>query len=146
MSTAREYRNKKAFHDYEVLEKVEAGMVLMGSEVKSIRDGKLNLSDAYARLSEDGELWLHNCHIAEYRSAAGFGHEALRKRKLLLHKLERRVDQKGFTLIPLRVFFSERGFVKVEIGLCKGKQAHDKRQAVKERETEREIRREMTKF
>lgn len=145
-----EQKNRKAFHEYEVLEKVEAGIVLMGSEIKSIREGKLNLSDSYARV-EDGEVYLLNCHIGEYRNAGTFGHEPLRKRKLLLHraeirKLEVRIQEKGLTVIPLRVFFSPRGFAKIELGIGRGKQTHDKRHAVKERETEREIRRELSRY
>jgi SsrA-binding protein len=147
---AREFRNRRALFQYYVLEKVEAGISLIGSEVKSIRDGNLNLADSYARI-DGGEVFLLNCHISEYKNAGIFGHEPLRRRKLLLHrgeirKLERRVEEKGCTLIPLRVFFNARGFAKVELGVCKGKQAHDKREAIKERETDREIRREISKY
>jgi SsrA-binding protein len=148
--TGREFRNRRAFHEYHVLEKVDAGIVLRGSEIKSIRDGKLNLSDSYARV-ERGEVWLHNCHISEYKAAALFGHEPLRKRKLLLRraeirKLERRVDEKGLTVVPLRVFFNQRGFAKVELGVCRGKQEHDKRASLKARDADREIRRELERF
>ena len=147
---SREYRNRRAFYEYHVLEKVEAGLALIGSEVKSIREGNLNLSDSYARV-ENGQVFLHNCHISEYKNAGAFGHEPLRKRKLLLHrseirKLERKVEGKGLTIIPLRVFFNARGIVKVEIGVCKGKQVHDKRQAMKAREGDREIQREISKY
>jgi SsrA-binding protein len=148
--TSREYKNRRAFYEFHVLEKVEAGLALIGSEVKSIREGNLNLSDSYARV-EDGQVFLVNCHISEYKNAGAFGHEPLRKRKLLLHrseirKLERKVEGKGLTLIPLRVFFNARGIAKVELGVCKGKQVHDKRQTMKAREGEREIRREISKY
>lgn len=149
MSEQKEFKNRKAFFEYEILEKVEAGIVLKGSEVKSIRDGKLNLSDSYARMDGD-ELYLVNCHISEYRSAASFGHEPLRKRKLLLHraeikKIETRIQEKGLTVLPIRIYFSERGIVKVDLGIGRGKKHHDKRQATKTKEIDREIRREMSK-
>ena len=149
MSAQREFKNRKAFFQYHVLEKVEAGISLIGSEVKSIRDGNLNLSDSYARVDE-GQVYLVNCHISEYKNARSFGHEPLRRRKLLLHraeirKLERRVEEKGCTLIPLRIYFGDRGIAKVELGVCKGKKLHDKRASIKERDVEREIRRETTR-
>ncbi|HZN58863.1 MAG TPA: SsrA-binding protein SmpB [Planctomycetota bacterium] len=149
-STGPEYRNRRAFFEYVILEKVEAGLVLMGSEVKSIRGGQINLSDSYARVS-DGEVHLVNCHIAEYKNAGAFGHEPLRARKLLLkraeiRKLEKRTEEKGLTVIPLRLYFSARGIAKVELGIGKGKQHGDKRQATKERELDREIRREMSRY
>jgi SsrA-binding protein len=145
MSQQREFKNRRVVHQFHVLEAVEAGIVLMGSEVKSIRQGNLNLTDSYARL-DDGEVYLVHCHISEYKDAGLFGHEPLRRRKLLLHrseiqKLERRVKEKGCTLVPLRVFFSARGIVKVSLGVCKGKQTHDKRQDLKAREADREMRR-----
>jgi SsrA-binding protein len=146
----KEFKNRRAFHEYHVLEKVEAGIALVGSEVKSIREGNLNLSDSHARV-EDGEVFLVNVHISEYKNAGAFGHDLKRKRKLLLHraeirKLERRVEEKGLTLVPLRVFFNARGIAKVELGVCRGKQLHDKRAALKARDTEREIRREISKY
>ena len=149
MSNQKEFKNRKAFFEYEILEKVEAGVVLMGSEVKAIRNGELNLSDSYARLDGD-ELYLVNCHISEYRSAAAFGHEPLRKRKLLLHraeikKIEARIQEKGLTVLPIRVFFSDRGIVKIDLGIGRGKKHHDKRQSTKAKEIDREIRREMSK-
>ncbi len=150
MPHAREYKNRRALHEYHVLERLEAGLALKGSEVKSLRDGNMNLSDSYARV-DGGEVFLVNCHISEYKSAAFFGHDPIRKRKLLLHrseirKLEKKVDEKGLTLIPLRVFFNERGFAKVELGVCRGKQAHDKREAIKNREMDREVRREAARY
>lgn len=150
MPPPRGIRNRKAFHEYHVLEKVEAGIVLIGSEVKSIREGNVNLTDSFARI-DDGEVYLVNCHISEYKNAPTFGHEPRRKRKLLLHrreirKLAKRVEAKGLTLIPLRLYFSTRGYAKVEVGVCRGKQLHDKRAAVRERDSEREIRRELSRY
>ncbi len=147
----QQFKNRRAFYEYHVLEKVECGMVLMGSGIKSLREGQINLSDSYARI-DDGEVFLINCHISEYKNASYFGHdEPLRKRKLLLRraeirKLERRVELKGFTLVPLRVYFNARGIAKLELGIGRGKQLHDKRQSVKTRDTEREMRREMSKY
>ncbi len=146
----QQFKNRRAFYQYEILEKVECGIVLTGSEIKSLRDGQINLSDSYARI-DGGEVFLINCHISEYKNASYFGHEPLRKRKLLLHraeirKLERKVELKGFTLVPLRVYFNARGIAKVELGVGRGKQLHDKRQSVKTRDTEREMRREMSKY
>ena len=147
---AKEIRNRQAFYQYHVLEKVEAGIALIGSEVKSIRDGNVSFSDSYVRL-DGGEVFLVNCHIAEYKNAKVFGHEPLRRRKLLLRrreisKLEKKVEQKGLTLIPLRIYFNNRGFAKVDVGVCRGKKLHDKRQASRERESKRELRREMKRY
>jgi SsrA-binding protein len=116
--------NKKAFHDYAILEKYEAGIVLTGSEVKSLREGECNLKDSFVMI-EDGEAWLYNCYIAPYKPAAKFGHDPTRKRKLLLHKKEilklmGKVKEKGLTIVPLRVYF-KNGKAKVEIALVKGK-------------------------
>lgn len=134
-------RNRKAFHDYHVLEKYEAGMQLQGTEVKSLRVGKCNLKDSYAIVME-GEMYLLNCHISPYEPAARMNHEPERRRKLLLHRKEidllfGKTQQKGLTLIPLRMYWKD-GRAKVEIGLCKGKQLHDKRAAIKDRELKRE--------
>ena len=137
-------RNRQAFHLYEILDKFEAGIVLLGPEVKSIREGRLQLKDAYASLEGD-ELWLHQCHISPYSHHT---HNTLtpidpmRKRKLLMHrkeldKLKGRVEGKGLTLVPLRVYMS-RGKVKVELGLGKGKKLYDKRESIKAREIARE--------
>jgi SsrA-binding protein len=150
MANSREFKNRRAFHDFHVLEKVEAGIALVGSEVKSIRDGQVSLSDSFARV-EDGEVFLYHLHIAEYKNAGSYGHEPLRRRKLLLrrreiHKLERRVEGKGLTLVPLRLYFSPRGFAKVEIGVCRGKQLHDKRKSIKERDLKRDLEREISKY
>jgi SsrA-binding protein len=145
---AKEFRNKKAFYEFHVLEKVEAGIALIGSEVKSIREGKVTFADSYARV-DGGEIFLVGCHIAEYKNAASFGHDPLRKRKLLLRrreieKLARKVAEKGLTLVPLRLYFNARGIAKIEIGVCRGKQLHDKRRALKEREGEQDIQRELS--
>jgi SsrA-binding protein len=135
-------RNKRARHDYAIDETVEAGLELMGSEVKSLRDGSANLSDSYA-LPENGQIWLHHLNISPYKNAAVFGHEPLRKRRLLLHKreIERltvKVTERGCSLIPLQVYF-KNGWAKVELGVAKGKSNIDRREDIKERETQREI-------
>lgn len=134
--------NRKASFTYELMERCEAGMVLTGSEVKSLRDGKANLGDAYAVFRND-ELWLINAHISEYAPAAGATHTPLRSRKLLLHrrelnKLIGQLQQKGLTLIPTRLYFRE-GRAKCELALARGKKVFDKREAIKKRETRREI-------
>jgi len=136
--------NRKARFNYEIIDKLEAGIMLLGSEVKSLREGGGNLMDAYANLNK-GELWLVNCHIAHYKAANLLNHEVLRQRKLLVHRreLERlygKMQEKGLTLIPLSLYFKE-GKVKVELGLGKGKKAHDKRDTIKKRESDRELRR-----
>jgi SsrA-binding protein len=132
--------NRKARHDYAIEDTIEAGIVLIGSEVKSIRDGRVNLRDSYASI-EDGEVWLHNTHIAPYDPASRFGHEPRRKRKLLLHKrqiarLASRVQEKGYTLIPLRIYLSNNR-AKVELALARGKRQYDKRAAIAKREDQR---------
>lgn len=138
-------QNRKARHDYFIDDKVEAGLVLTGTEVKSLRGGRASMSDAYA--SEDkGELWLWNLHIPEYAPAQRFNHEPKRARKLLLHKKEinrllGKVQRDGYTLIPLSIYFNDRGRAKCELGLARGKKAHDKREAIKERDWNREKRR-----
>jgi len=146
----REYRNRRAIREYHELERVEAGLALIGSEVKSLRDGNVNFAESYARI-EGGEAWLIGCHISEYKNARVFGHEPTRRRKLLLHrreigKLTKAVEIKGQTLVPLKIYFNARGIAKMQIGVCKGKQLHDKRQDAKKRDTEREIRREMSRY
>jgi SsrA-binding protein len=136
--------NRKAFHDYEILDKVEAGIALTGSEIKSIRDGKMSLQEAYAR-PEHGEMWLIGAHIAPYDPASYLGHEPRRTRRLLLHKaqvreFERQVDQKGLTVVPLRVYL-KNGLAKVELGLARGRKEYDKREAIAKREAQRDIER-----
>lgn len=138
--------NRKARFHYQILDTWEAGLVLQGSEVKSLRQGGGNIGDAYAILHE-GEAFLLNSHIATYQQASHNNHEPLRKRKLLLHKSEikkliGKIQEKGLTLIPLKLYFKE-GRAKVELGLGKSKKMHDKRQSIKKRETDREVRRQL---
>ena len=135
--------NRKARFDYEILESVEAGLVLRGTEIKSIREHRANLSDAYAR-PEGGELWLVNAHIAQYSSGTDNNHDPTRPRKLLLHKdeirrLSRQVLEKGLTVIPLRLYL-KRHVAKVELGLARGRRQYDKRRAIIERDRQREAR------
>jgi SsrA-binding protein len=139
--------NRKAYRDYEVLETLEAGIELKGSEVKSLRAGQINLNDSFARI-EKLEAFLYNAQINPYTEASYLNVETVRTRKLLLHKsqIERinaKLNQKGLTLIPLKVYFNDRGFVKLELGLCKGKKLYDKRETIKRRETDLEMRRVM---
>lgn len=140
--------NRKAYHDYFIDEVVEAGVVLTGTEIKSVRAGRLSLRDSYAKV-EDGEMWLHNTHISIYEQGNRFNHDPDRPRKLLLHRsqirqLNRKVLEKGFTLIPLRVYLKE-GLAKVELALARGRRSYDKREAVAEREADREIQRELAR-
>ena len=139
--------NRKAFKDFDVLETVECGVELKGSEVKSIRDGKINLNDSFARLDK-GQVLLYNTHISPYAQASYMNVEPTRVRKLLLHKkqitrLTGQLTQKGLTLVPLKVYFNARGFAKIELALCKGKKLYDKREDLKKRETDLEMRRAM---
>jgi SsrA-binding protein len=136
-------RNKRARHDYHILETWEAGVVLTGSEVKSLRLGKANLSDAFAVVQE-GELFLINLHIPPYEQANQFNHEPTRTRKLLLHRQEIRrliggIERKGLTLIPLELYFKPRGIAQVRIALAKGKKQHDKREDERKRDDERDM-------
>ena len=135
--------NRKAFHDYHIIETFEAGVALLGTEVKSIREGRVNLRDSYARVDK-GEIFVYNVHITPYSHRGYADHEPLRPRKLLLHqheigKLMGKTIERGMTLVPLRMYFKNRR-VKIALGLAKGKQAHDKRETVKRREAERETR------
>jgi len=137
--------NRKAYRDYEILEKLECGIELKGSEVKSLREGKINLDDGFARVDKD-EVILYNTHISPYIQASYMNVEAVRPRKLLLHrsqirKLTGRLSRSGFTLVPLQIYFNARGFAKLELALCKGKKLYDKREDLKRRETDLEIRR-----
>jgi len=139
-------QNRKAYHDYFIEESFETGIVLKGTEVKAIREGRINLKDSYV-LIKDNEAYLLNCHISPYSHGNIMNHDPLRTRKLLLHrkeikKLIGRVKERGFTLIPLRVYF-KGSYIKVEIGLAKGKRLFEKRERIKEREAEREIKRSM---
>ncbi len=135
-------RNRRARHDYELLEKVEAGLVLSGTEVKSLRNGKANLEDAYAEVN-DGEAWLVGCDIPEYVQANRMNHVPKRPRKLLLHrreisKLETKTCEKGMTLVPLSIYF-KKGIAKVELSVAKGRKTFDKREAIKKQDAKREI-------
>jgi len=146
-STKNITQNKKARHDYAVLENIEAGIELTGTEVKSCRAGGMSLSDAYARV-ENGQMFLVGANIAAYEQGNRNNHQPRRDRRLLLHKrqitrLKRNIEAKGLTLIPLSVFFNERGRIKVDLGLCRGKNVHDKRESIKERDDKREIARAM---
>ncbi len=135
--------NRKALHDYHVLDSWEAGVVLLGTEVKAIREGRVNLRDSFARV-EKGEVWLLNVHVSPYSHTGYAHHDERRQRKLLLHeheirKLAGRVAERGLTLVPLRMYF-KNGRVKVQLALAKGKQAHDKRETIRRREIDRETR------
>jgi SsrA-binding protein len=134
--------NRKAFHNYEIEERIEAGLVLTGTEVKSLRAGRATIGEAHAG-AMGGELWLFNAYIPEYDKATRFNHETRRPRKLLVRRREMErllgaVQRKGMTVIPLALYFSQRGFAKVELGLARGKKLHDKRAAEKERDWQRE--------
>ncbi len=138
--------NREAWHNYHILESVEAGIELMGAEVKSLRDHKANLKDSFARI-EENEIYLYNMHISPYPQAGRFNPDPKRRRKILLHKAEIRrlfgqLSQKGLTLIPLKLYL-KRGLVKVELALSKGKRLYDKREDIKRRDSERELRREL---
>jgi SsrA-binding protein len=140
-----EIKNRSAFHEYFFDDKWVAGIILTGTEVKSLRAGKASFNDSYCVLHK-GELWMKSLHIAEYSHGTVNNHDPVRERKLLLQKRElKKIDgklkEKGFTLIPLRIFFSEKNLVKVEIGLGKGKKLHDKRETIKKRDVEREMKR-----
>ncbi len=135
--------NRKAFHDYHILESFEAGLVLLGTEVKSIREGNANLRDSFARV-EGAEVWIYNVHISAYSHRGSSDHEPTRRRKLLLHRREIRkligkTVERGLTLVPTRMYF-KNGRIKVEISLARGKKAHDKRETIKRREADRETR------
>lgn len=135
-------QNRKAYHDYHIEEAVESGIALLGTEVKSLREGRAHLKDSYVIL-KSGEAFLLNCHISPYSHGNIMNHEPLRTRKLLMHRkeidrLRGKVEGKGFTLIPLKLYFKD-SFVKVEIGLARGKKLFEKRDTIKEREAKREI-------
>ncbi len=145
-----EIKNRSAYHDYFIEDKYDAGMVLAGTEVKSIRDGKVNFVDSFCVFFR-GELWVRNMHIAEYRFGTTNNHLAVHDRKLLLHKrelrkLENKLKETGYTLVPLRIFFNEKGYAKLEIGLGKGKKNYDKRESIKQRDTQKEIKRHLNRY
>jgi SsrA-binding protein len=140
-----EIRNRSAYHEYFIEEKYDAGMVLLGTEVKSIREGKVSFADSFCVFFKS-ELWVRNLHIAEYRFGTTNNHIAVHDRKLLLNrkelrKLENKLKDKGYTIGPLRIFLSDKGLIKMEIGLGRGKKLYDKRETIKNRDTEREIKR-----
>ncbi len=149
MAGTKEIVNRRAAYEYHFLSTYEAGIMLTGSEIKSIRSGHAGLSDAYC-LFNNGELFVKSMYIKEYENATYINHESRRDRKLLLHKselrkLERRVKEKGLTLVPYRIYFSERNRVKLEIALAQGKKAYDKRETIKAKDTQRDLER-MTKI
>jgi SsrA-binding protein len=143
-------KNKKALFNYEILETYEAGIALLGTEVKSVREGRISLKESYAEV-KDGEVFLVQCHISPYEAANRFNHDPLRERKLLLHKreikrLSGKIREKGLTLVPTKVSINAKGRVKVEIGLAKGKRVYQKRDAIRERDRDREMRAELKKW
>lgn len=138
-------KNKKAYYEFEFLDKFIAGMMLTGTEIKSIRQGKVAMNDAWCYFAK-GDLFVKNLNIAIYDKGTHYNHEPLRPRKLLLkkrelNKLTAKIKEKGLTIVPLRLFLSDRGFAKLEIALAKGKKTHDKRETIKERDMKREIQR-----
>lgn len=141
-------QNKKAYHNYHIDAKYEAGMVLSGPEVKSLRAGRANLKDGYVRINSRGEAMMHNVHISLYAFATHNPNDPVRPRKLLLHKREikrliGKLNEKGLALIPLKIYFKENGKAKVELGLARGKRQYDKRATLKEKQTKREMEREI---
>ncbi len=140
-----EVSNRKAYHEFQIEAKYIAGMVLTGTEIKSLRNGKASFNDSYC-IFNSGELFIKNLHISEYAFGTIHNHEPMQERKLLLHKkelrkLENKIKEKGYSIVPLKIFISEKGLAKIEIGLGKGKKIYDKRQTIKERETQRDIKR-----
>ncbi|HEU4473170.1 MAG TPA: SsrA-binding protein SmpB [Flavisolibacter sp.] len=140
-----EIKNRSAYFEYFIDDKFTAGIVLTGTEVKSLREGKANFNDSYCLLQK-GELWIRSFHISEYSHGTVNNHDPIRERKLLLNrrelkKMEAKVKEKGYTIVPLRLFFNEKSLAKLEIGLAKGKKLHDKRETIKERDTQREMKR-----
>jgi SsrA-binding protein len=147
---APETVNKKAYRNFELIDKFEAGVSLLGTEVKSLREAQASLDGSYARIIGD-QCWLVGATIAQYQQAGANNYEPTRKRKLLLHKQEihrikTKLEQRGFTLVPLRIYFNNRGIAKIELSLAKGKKQYDKRRAIAERQQKREIDRTMKKF
>ena len=143
-------KNKKAYHDYELVEKFEAGMVLVGSEVKSLRDGQADLNGSFARMIGN-ECWLVGSKISPYPQAVRANHEPERQRKLLLHskqihKIKIKLTQRGFTLVPLRIYFNNRGLAKIELALARGKRQYDKRDKLMKDQQKRDVARDMKKF
>jgi SsrA-binding protein len=142
--------NKKAYRNFEFVDTFEAGLSLLGSEVKSLRAGTADLNGSYARIDND-QCWLVGASIAQYQQAGSRQHEPTRKRKLLLHKIEIRkirikLEQRGFTLVPIKIYFNDRGFAKIELALARGKRQYDKRKTITERDQKRDIDRSMKKY
>ena len=143
-------KNSKAYFNYELVDSYEAGISLMGSEVKSVREGRISLKESYAEI-RDGEVFLISCHISPYEAANRFNHDPLRERKLLLHRQEikrltGKIKEKGFTLVPTRVLLNVKGKIKVEIALARGKKSYQKREAIKERDRDREMKAELKRY
>ena len=142
--------NKKAYRNFELIEKFEAGLELLGTEVKSLRAGQADLNGSYARIQNE-QCWLVGATIAQHQQSGSFPHEPVRNRKLLLHKAEIRrikikLEQRGFTLVPLRIYFNDRGLAKIEVALARGKRQYDKRQTIAERQQRRDVDRDMKKY
>lgn len=140
-----EIRNRSAYHDYFIEDKYDAGIVLAGTEVKSLREGRASFNDAYCFFHRN-ELWIKSLHITEYSHGTFNNHVPTQERKLLLHKkelrkLEAKIKEKGYTIVPLRIYFNEKNIAKMEIGLGKGKKLYDKRETIKQRDTDREMKR-----
>ncbi|MGB8191461.1 MAG: SsrA-binding protein SmpB [Chitinophagaceae bacterium] len=140
-----ELRNRSAYHEYHIEDKYSAGLVLAGTEVKSLRAGKASFNDSYCFIHK-GELWIKSLHIAEYSHGTSSNHDPVQDRKLLLNKkeikkLEGKIKEKGYTIVPLRIYFNENGFAKMDIGLGKGKHLYDKRETIRQRDTDREMKR-----
>jgi SsrA-binding protein len=140
-----EIKNRSVYFEYHIDDKFVAGIMLLGTEVKSLREGKANFNDSYC-IFQKGELFIRSFHISEYSHGTVNNHDPIRERKLLLNrrelkKLESKIKEKGYTIVPLRLFFNEKNLAKVEIGLAKGKKLHDKRETIKQRDTEREMKR-----
>ena len=141
--------NRKAYHEFQIIEVLEAGLELLGSEVKSLREGKASLKESYIKIRK-GQAWMVGVHISAYSHTGFSGHEPLRDRRLLLHKNEiykinQKLSEKGLTALPLKLYFNKRGWLKVEVGLAKGKKLYDKRDTKKRRDIERDIQRQMKK-
>jgi SsrA-binding protein len=136
--------NRPAYYNYEIIESLEAGIALLGSEVKSVREGRISLKESYAEV-KDGEVFLVGCHISPYEPANRFNHDPLRRRKLLLRRQEikrltGKIKERGLTLVPTKVLLTDKGLVKVDVALAKGRKAYEKREVIKDREREREAR------
>ena len=143
-------RNKRATFEYEIIDRYVAGIVLRGSEIKSVRDGRASIDEAYCMFKE-GELWVKNLNISEYKQATVWQHEPLRMRKLLLSKKElgkllAKVKERGYTIVPLKMFLNERGFAKLEIALARGKKTHDKRNSIKAKDEKRDLDRSLRNY